>query len=497
MSSSHLEVVWRQWDFYEKEETTQLMFDVRWAAGSFLFVFIFMWAATGSLVVTTGGMVGVMLSFPVALFLYVVGCHVRWVGLLNFLGLFLITGIGADDIFVVWEHWKQAPVQGDRVEDRIFRMAWTLHRSATAMAATSFTTAAVDGWLNACEFLHQVQPTDQELINLARVPRGTLPSGCCSMRDCNKVDMTRVHANLLGGATIQAWAKRLGKRSYAKPLELLVDRWFGKSAPGSPERQLESNVTRLAFRLNDSKATDDFVAAAGAHIGKHQHKDDAGTVGSDEAPAYSVRYHPISEAGMSSAEPAVMASITAATVVYALATLVEVNSLLFSVVCIRVSIFRKCIEQIRKKVMVNFACTSAARLYVKFPEFSAIACLVLVASLCGILVKQEITLDTGIKAFHTRHTAISDHDTSTALASMWLDTFPTGHAKRDHRFNWQDRGLDGEWNGRQELHVLFRAKDGDVMDPEHLQTLHSNGSQVLCAMSDGICDEDSCDDTCM
>ena len=61
--------------------------------------------------VALGGMCGIVLSFPVAFFVYRALAGIAWVGLLNLLGVFLIAGIGADDIFVVWEHWKQAPVR--------------------------------------------------------------------------------------------------------------------------------------------------------------------------------------------------------------------------------------------------------------------------------------------------------------------------------------------------------------------------------------------------
>ena len=33
------------------------------------------------------------------------GMGVTWVGLLNFLGIFIILGIGADDLFVILEFW--------------------------------------------------------------------------------------------------------------------------------------------------------------------------------------------------------------------------------------------------------------------------------------------------------------------------------------------------------------------------------------------------------
>ena len=73
-----------------------------------------------------------------------VGVGVTWVGLLNFLGVFIILGIGADDIFVILDFWRQSAEQpatltatmtyiddgggsGDAV--LLSRMHWTIEKS--------------------------------------------------------------------------------------------------------------------------------------------------------------------------------------------------------------------------------------------------------------------------------------------------------------------------------------------------------------------------------
>ena len=48
------------------------------------------------------------MSFPLAIAVYRIAFNIAWVGLLHFLGLFIILGIGADDIYVVIEFWRQA-----------------------------------------------------------------------------------------------------------------------------------------------------------------------------------------------------------------------------------------------------------------------------------------------------------------------------------------------------------------------------------------------------
>jgi hypothetical protein len=99
----------RQWDLFDKQQLEQTETDLLWSFAAFATVFSALWVITGSFLIAAGGMAGVALSFPLAFFVYRAIFGIAWVGLLNLLGVFLIAGIGADDIFVVWEHWKQAP----------------------------------------------------------------------------------------------------------------------------------------------------------------------------------------------------------------------------------------------------------------------------------------------------------------------------------------------------------------------------------------------------
>ena len=87
------------------------------------------------------GIFEIIISLGSAMGLYRLFLDVEWFGVLNFLSLFVMLGIGADDIFVLVDAWKQSAFRyppGDLES----RMVWTLHRSARAMAVTSFTSAA-------------------------------------------------------------------------------------------------------------------------------------------------------------------------------------------------------------------------------------------------------------------------------------------------------------------------------------------------------------------
>ena len=149
-----LRVVWRGWDYFEKNALRQVIQDAGWAAGSLLFVLVYLWAHTCSLVQAVGGVLGILAAFPLAVFLYRTLFGISWIGALHFVGIFVILGIGADDIFVICEHWRQSATavpasssRGDGVEDGgdqerlVVRMAWTLRHSVSAILATSCTTA--------------------------------------------------------------------------------------------------------------------------------------------------------------------------------------------------------------------------------------------------------------------------------------------------------------------------------------------------------------------
>lgn len=82
----------------------------------------------------------VFFTFPLAYFVYRCIFTIEWFGVLNVLALFIITGLGADDTFVLHDAWVQSGVLfGTRALER--RMKWTLRRSSYAMGMTSCTSS--------------------------------------------------------------------------------------------------------------------------------------------------------------------------------------------------------------------------------------------------------------------------------------------------------------------------------------------------------------------
>lgn len=95
---------------------------------------------TRSLWITLIGLLQVVISFPLAFFVYVFIAQLQFFPFLNFIGVFVSFALGADDVFVAMDKWKNARIANRRgtVEDVA---AIALPDAAAAMFLTSITTA--------------------------------------------------------------------------------------------------------------------------------------------------------------------------------------------------------------------------------------------------------------------------------------------------------------------------------------------------------------------
>ena len=106
-----------------------------------------MWVHTGSPRIAALGMTMITISLPLALALY--APFVPFFTQLHILAVFIILGVGADDIFVFVDGWRQSgrmivPKTDDAHGRRavlVRRMTFTYRRTASAVFNTSFTTA--------------------------------------------------------------------------------------------------------------------------------------------------------------------------------------------------------------------------------------------------------------------------------------------------------------------------------------------------------------------
>merc|ERR1719159_20503 len=106
------------------------------------FVFCCLWAHSGSLFLALAGMMEILLSIPVAFVLYRSVFGFQYFAGLNAMTLFVVLAIGADDIFVLMDAYKQSLYYAPVCRDLRTRMTWVYRRATTAMFVTSFTTMA-------------------------------------------------------------------------------------------------------------------------------------------------------------------------------------------------------------------------------------------------------------------------------------------------------------------------------------------------------------------
>jgi hypothetical protein len=124
---------------YQHDLVMQALTDIKLAIGSVLFIFLFMCFQTGSIVVTSLGVLSILSSFLLTNLVYRYVFHFIYFGFFHVIAIFLILGIGADDLFVFYDTWRltghtKYPSDAHRLSD-CFRKA------AKTTFVTSLTTA--------------------------------------------------------------------------------------------------------------------------------------------------------------------------------------------------------------------------------------------------------------------------------------------------------------------------------------------------------------------
>lgn len=147
-SDDHIEVVFHDWDRFDEEFEEALLSDGMLCVGVLVVVYLFTYFHTESLFVTLASGLEATLTFPVAYFIYRGILGIEYIGSLQFLSMFVIAAIAADDTFVLVDAWKQsltavgARGDADAADMVELRMRWTLSQAGHSMFVTSFTSAA-------------------------------------------------------------------------------------------------------------------------------------------------------------------------------------------------------------------------------------------------------------------------------------------------------------------------------------------------------------------
>ena len=116
----------------------QVIMDMSLAFGSLIFIVIFVLIQTGSFWVTLLAVLSILTSFLGANFIYRVVLDYQYLGIFHVLTIFIILGIGADNIFIVFDSWKESSFYS--YKSLAHRMSDVYRKSALAMLFTSTTT---------------------------------------------------------------------------------------------------------------------------------------------------------------------------------------------------------------------------------------------------------------------------------------------------------------------------------------------------------------------
>ena len=119
--------------------TEQVIKDQALAVGSLLFIFVFMCIQTGSVWVTGWSMLSVIHGFVTTILIYRFPLDFRYFGVFHVLAVFIVLGIGADNIFVFFDTWKETGFE--KYKTLAHRLSGAYRKAAMAMFFTSSTTA--------------------------------------------------------------------------------------------------------------------------------------------------------------------------------------------------------------------------------------------------------------------------------------------------------------------------------------------------------------------
>ena len=94
--------------------------DLAWTIGSIGAVWLYAAVNTQSFFIAFVGMFEILISFPIALVIYRLIFRIEYVGNITGLSIFILLGIGADDIFVYFDAYRQSAHE-PRERERISR----------------------------------------------------------------------------------------------------------------------------------------------------------------------------------------------------------------------------------------------------------------------------------------------------------------------------------------------------------------------------------------
>ena len=137
-----LSLLFAQSWLYNEEYTGIIISDLMFTVGSIGCVYAVLWAYTSSALLSLLGLLQILLAFPVTLFIYAVVLRIKLFGVLQAMAIFVILGIGADDVLILT---GALLLEEDTSRPAVERFASAFRSAFSAMLTTSVTTAAAFG----------------------------------------------------------------------------------------------------------------------------------------------------------------------------------------------------------------------------------------------------------------------------------------------------------------------------------------------------------------
>jgi len=140
-NSGEVKVFWFSNQVMMAEFNDIVTVDFSWAFFCIISVWVYMAFHTQSLMLASFGMFEIVIAFPVTYFFYEVVCRIIFFQSVHILAIFVILGIGADDVFVFVDAFKQSMVELGPDSSPREQLRYAVSRASQAIFATSLTTA--------------------------------------------------------------------------------------------------------------------------------------------------------------------------------------------------------------------------------------------------------------------------------------------------------------------------------------------------------------------
>ncbi|XP_050405808.2 protein dispatched homolog 3 [Patella vulgata] len=140
IKTKDFDVTYFSLSLFEHDVAEQAIKDLYLAGGSVIFIFCYMWFHTSSLWITVWSVISILSSFLATNLFYRVILDFRYFGFFHVLSLFIILGIGADDLFVFYDFWRATGLTS--YPSLAHRLSSAYRKSTLSMFVTSVTTMA-------------------------------------------------------------------------------------------------------------------------------------------------------------------------------------------------------------------------------------------------------------------------------------------------------------------------------------------------------------------